>query len=71
MALSPDEANEIAGRYPVVDRDGVPRLEAICDELNRRYPEVHWAVDQCRFDAPEDEAEFSILPWFDVPDVRI
>jgi hypothetical protein len=68
MALSPEEANEIARRYPTVGRDRIPELEAICDALNEQYPEVQWAVDQCHFDMPEDEAEFSILPWFDVPD---
>jgi hypothetical protein len=70
MALSPEEANEIASRYPVVGRNRVSELQVICDRLNRDHPEAHWAVEQCRFDAPDDEVEFSILPWFDVPDEK-
>jgi hypothetical protein len=67
MALSPDEANEIASRYPIVRRDRLPELEGICRELNQRYPEVVWSADQRQFGVPDEEVEFQILAWFDVP----
>ena len=64
--LSIEEAFEIASRYPIVKRDRVAELEAICADLNARYPDFWWSVDQSNFDVPDADAEFVIMFWLNV-----